>query len=77
MNKIILPPTILSALLPNHTRIEGNNNAIYLIRESYRPNKTTISKLYELFFGIGASASGNQYKEDGNNASPEYFCNYE
>ena len=77
MNKIILPPAILSSLLPRHTRIEGNNNHIYLIRESYRPQKTTISKLYELFFGINADANGNQYKEDGNNASPEYFSSYE
>lgn len=77
MNKIILPPAILSSLLPRHTRIEGNNNQIYLVRESYMPKKTTISKLYELFFGISPDSAGNYYKEDGNNSSPDYFSNYE
>jgi hypothetical protein len=77
MNKIILPPTILSALLPNHTRIQGNNDQIYLVRESYRPQRTTISALYQLFFGSRYMPASIQPKKESGDGSPEYFSNYE
>ena len=77
MNKIILPPAILSALLPNHTRIEGNNNKVYLVREKYQIHRSTISEVYQLFFGKKFEPKGVLLKENLADVSPDYFSNYE
>jgi hypothetical protein len=77
MNTIILPPAILSALLPNHTRIEGYNNNVYLLRENFRVHRSTISELYQLFFGKKIEPKGLLLNENPTDVSPEYFSSYE
>jgi hypothetical protein len=77
MNKIILPPTILSTLLPHHSRIESSDNYLYLLRETFKPNKIVISDLYNLFFGSKFEASKKLSQEDNNPTTPDYFSSYE
>ncbi|MFN9710759.1 MAG: hypothetical protein ACK55K_05060 [Bacteroidota bacterium] len=77
MNKIILPPAILSTLLPNHTRIESSDNNLYLLREKFQTHKLTISNLYRLFFGM-EPASAKEQKESNIDASAhDYYSSYE
>jgi len=77
MNKIILPPSILSTLMPNRTHIISQDNNLYLIREKYPMHKATISDLYHLFFGKKTDKK-NQEEHDGPLVVEEaYFSSYE
>jgi hypothetical protein len=77
MNKIILPPSILSALMPNRTHIVSNDNHLYLLREKYPMHKATISDLYSLFFGKRPGTKLNESNDGPMAAEESYFSSYE
>ena len=77
MNKIILPPSILSALMPNRTHIVSQDNNLYLLREKYPMHKATISDLYRLFFGIKPEKKTVDLQDGPLVAEESYFSSYE
>ena len=77
MNKIILPPSILSALMPNRTHIVSNDNDLYLLRENYPMHKATISDLYHLFFGKKIEKKNEELHDGPLEAEESYFSSYE
>jgi hypothetical protein len=77
MNKIILPPSILSALMPNRTHIVSQDNHLYLLRENYPMHKATISDLYRLLFGKKPEKIKNEISDGPIQAEESYFSSYE
>lgn len=77
MNKIILPPSILSALMPNRTQLISQDNNLYLLREKYPMHKATISDLYRLFFGKRSEKIQHEVNDGPIQAEEAYFSNYE
>ncbi len=77
MNRIILPPNLLSFLASYQTDTESSRNYLYLLRDSYRPRKITISNLYELLFGQKQEAKKEENTEGPLKAEESYFSSYE
>jgi hypothetical protein len=77
MNRIVLSPSLLSALVSTQTDTESSNQYLYLLRDTYRPKKTTISHLYGLFFGRNASENQEKKSDGITPADESYFSSYE
>jgi hypothetical protein len=77
MNKIILPPAMLSSLLPNYSLIESPDNSLYLLSENFKQKRIVISKLYQLFFGEKAQNEVNNSNDEVRTATHDYFSSYE
>jgi len=77
MNRIVLPTNVISALATYHTDTESSSSYLYLLRDTYRPRKITISNLYELLFGQKQEVK-KEINTDGPLKSEEsYFSSYE
>jgi hypothetical protein len=77
MNRIVLPPSVLSALVSYQTDTESATNYLYLLKEVYRPRKIVIPNLHELFFGKNNTASKKQSDDGVTNTDTDYFSSYE
>ena len=77
MNRIVLPPNLLSALASCQTDIESSGNYLYLLRDTYRPRKITISNLYELLFGQKQETRKEENLDGPLKTEESYFSSYE
>lgn len=77
MNRIVLPSNLLSSLASCQTDTESSINYLYLLRETYRPKKITISNLYELLFGEKKGTKKEENTDGPLKAEESYFSSYE